>query len=73
MKIVTIWDEARRIDPLDEIVRRLNREYTVIRKANPRGYRDSMESRMEAMLVDIVMAMGGKVEFEGDECTCTFL
>lgn len=72
MKLTVVQREENKRDYFRAIIDQLNDEHARIKAANPHGYIDEMESRIEALTVDIVSALGGCVTFNGDNATATF-
>lgn len=51
-------------DMFPAIIKRLNEEFNTVKVLNPRGHLDEFESRLESILTDIVVSLGGTVVFE---------
>ena len=53
-------------DPLPQIVAALNKRFDQIRQANPNGFLDEFESRIETLCVEVGLEMGAEVEIKLD-------
>ncbi len=73
MQINIVHDADRdKRDHLSLIVKGLNAEFHRIKGNNPLGYMDEWESRQDSLLIEVVAALGGKVEWKSGQPVANF-